>query len=73
MKLSNKDQLIIKVHFYSATRPTIAFIQVSFVSYLHVPYMVAEFQQDRLDSTASSNFPAKKHTQIRKQNRAGAN
>jgi hypothetical protein len=25
----------------------------------------AVFQQDRLDSTASSNFPAKKHTQIR--------
>jgi hypothetical protein len=34
--------------------------------------MVAEFQQDRLDSTASSNFPAKKHTQITKQNRNGA-
>jgi hypothetical protein len=45
----NKDQLIINVHFYTATRPNTAFVQVSFVSYLLVAYMVAEFQQDRLD------------------------
>jgi hypothetical protein len=45
----NKDQLIINVHFYSATRPNTAFVQVSFVSYLLVPCMVAEFQHGRLD------------------------
>jgi hypothetical protein len=73
MKLSKKDKLITGVHYYCATRPKIVFVQVSFLSYLLIPCMVAEFQQDRLDQMhkTSSNFPTKKHTKIRKQNEAG--
>jgi hypothetical protein len=72
MKLSKKDKLITKVHYYSAPRPKIVFMQAPFVSYLHIPYIVVE---DRLDQmpTTSSNFATKKQVQIRKQNRAGPN